>query len=121
MATKKNHDEASRLDALIQVLAKPTRESTGTPWTQEKVRSLFVEYDVPYRAWESHFGFRSGWISRMVNGVQQAARGETHKAAVLLGLKIGSILELDSNRRAKMERVIGGAVKADFASLFKKD
>lgn len=105
--------EANRLAELSLVLSRPSRESTKTTWTQKQVKELFYAYGTAFSAWETHFGFSPRTSSRMLNVVQKAERGETHKAAVLLGLKIGTIVEPNKERREKMAVVLGTAVKAE--------
>lgn len=113
-------DEANRLAELSLVLSQPSRESTKTPWTPKQVKELFYAYGIAFSAWETHFEFSPGYSSRMLNVVQKAVRGETHKAAVLLGLKIGTIVESNKERREKMAVVLGTAVKAELEFTVKK-
>ena len=112
-------DETARLAELVLVLAQPSRETTKIPWSNDQVRSLFCAYGIPFSAWESHFEFRPGYASRMLNSVQKAARGETCKAAVLLGLKIGTIVEPNKDRCAKLSRALGAAAKAERGPMCK--
>lgn len=101
------------LDSLIELarkLATPSREAKA-PLTASQVKALFYQYGIAQSAWEAHFGFNSGSASRMINGSQRASRGESHKLAVLLGLKVGTVLEGDGDRSKKMSAVLGDAVR----------
>lgn len=108
----KDRKKGSRFAELALVLAVPSRVATNATWAPRFVMELFNRYGIPFTAWEAHFGFGPGCVSRMLNVGPKAVRGETHKAAVLLGLKIGTIVELNKERRDKMAIVLGDAVKS---------
>jgi gp16 family phage-associated protein len=107
-----NSDEF-RLTELISALAYPNRESTGTPWTCEQIRNMFFTYGIAFTQWEVHFGFKAGMLSVLLKNLKMPKRGESHKAAVLIGMKVGSIVEPDSGRYEKMVKALGEAVRSE--------
>ena len=59
--------------------------------TPDQVRAEFVEAGINMSAWARHNGFHRQAVVELLNGTRQGLRGETHRAAVALGLKAGYV------------------------------
>lgn len=59
--------------------------------TPAEVRAEFVAAGVNMSAWARVNGFHRQAVVELLNGTRQGLRGETHRAAVALGLKAGYV------------------------------
>lgn len=61
--------------------------------TREEVKNDFLRKGVSIRGWAKHHGINHAVVSSVLNGRLSGRIGESHKAAVLLGIKDGEIVE----------------------------
>ena len=61
--------------------------------TREEVKDDFLRKGVSIRSWAKHHGINHAIVSGVLNGRLSGRIGESHKAAVLLGIKAGEIVE----------------------------
>ncbi|AFI46436.1 DNA-binding protein [Pasteurella multocida] len=57
------------------------------PQTPESVRAYFLLHGINRSEWARHFGVSQQAISDLLRGQLKGTWGESHKTAVLLGLK----------------------------------
>ncbi len=55
----------------------------------EQVRRDFIRRGESINAWATRHGFSPSLVSDILCGRRKCLRGESHRAAVLLGLKVG--------------------------------
>lgn len=65
--------------------------STAKPKTPEQVRREFDARGETISHWADRHGFRRQIVQDLLLGRTKGARGASHDAAVLLGLKIGQL------------------------------
>ena len=61
--------------------------------TIEEVKKEFDRKGMSFGAWARQNGLRPGVVYDLMNGRQLGRRGDSHKAAVLLGLKEGEVTQ----------------------------
>lgn len=69
---------------MVAKVVKVTR--TRTP---EQARQALIERGESITAWSKRHGLSKKLVSEVLTGKRPCLRGESHRAAVLLGLKIG--------------------------------
>lgn len=65
--------------------------------TREEVLANFARKGISIRGWAKKHGISHGAVRGVLTGRLSGRIGESHKAAVLLGLKDGEIVEADSH------------------------
>lgn len=60
----------------------------NTPYSGEKVKKLFESAGTPISKWAEANGFTPHKVYCVINGQFKGKRGESHKIAVLLGMKL---------------------------------
>lgn len=65
--------------------------TSQTVKTPAEVRAEFVAAGVNMSAWARVNGFHRQAVVELLNGTRKGLRGETHRAAVALGLKAGHV------------------------------
>jgi len=61
--------------------------------TVEEVKKEFDRKGLSFSLWARQNGIRPGVVYDLITGRQLGRRGQSHKAAVLLGLKEGDVTE----------------------------
>lgn len=61
--------------------------------TPDEVRAEFKRKGISIAAWAAANGFSSQMVFEVLGGRKKCSRGQSHKIAVLLGLKAGEIVE----------------------------
>jgi len=69
---------------------------TRTPRTAQQVRAEFRRKGISIGSWADSNGFSRASVNQVLTGRNAASVGVGHKIAVMLGLKIGEIVEGDS-------------------------
>lgn len=59
--------------------------------TVEEVKKEFDRKGESFSSWAKQHGIRPGVVHDLISGRQLGRRGQSHKAAVLLGLKEGDL------------------------------
>ncbi len=57
--------------------------------SREQVRHEFAQRGESVAAWAAKHGLHASMVREVLAGTRPALRGETHRAAVLLGIKTG--------------------------------
>lgn len=61
--------------------------------TPQEVRNEFIHKGISIASWARANGLDKATVSQVLSGCNAATRGKGHKAAVLLGIKDGEIVE----------------------------
>lgn len=61
--------------------------------TIEEVKKEFDRKGMSFGAWAKERGIRPGVVYDLISGRQVGRRGQSHKVAVMLGLKEGEVVE----------------------------
>jgi gp16 family phage-associated protein len=61
--------------------------------TANEVKADFDAKGISVAEWSRTHGFRSGIVYQVLSGDKKGRRGEAHRAAVLLGLKRGIVID----------------------------
>lgn len=61
--------------------------------TIEEVRKEFDRKGISFGEWARQNGIRPGAVYDLLNGRQVGRRGQSHKVAVMLGLKEGEVVD----------------------------
>ncbi|MEY2689207.1 MAG: hypothetical protein RL375_3405 [Pseudomonadota bacterium] len=61
------------------------------PKTPEQVRAEFRAAGISVAEWARTHGFNRMTVVDLLRGTQQGLRGEAHRAAVALGMKVGHV------------------------------
>jgi len=61
--------------------------------TIDEVRKEFARQGVAVNAWAREMGFSPGLVHQVLAGRLRCTRGQSHKVAVMLGLKVGVIVD----------------------------
>lgn len=62
--------------------------------TEAEVRSEFEQHGISISAWACSRGFSTGLVYQVLSGKKRALRGQSHRIAVALGLKVGNASSL---------------------------
>ncbi|MCA8031987.1 DNA-binding protein [Burkholderia arboris] len=69
--------------------------------THAQVRDHFVRTGTAVKEWAKAHGLAPATVYEVLAGRRKCLRGDSHKAAVLLGLKDGEIVERESHLSAE--------------------
>ncbi|MBL4838406.1 MAG: DNA-binding protein [Kordiimonadaceae bacterium] len=58
------------------------------PQTPESARAWFVDHGICQTAWSKSLGISRAAVVDLIHGRRKGHRGEGHRAAILLGLKL---------------------------------
>nr|DAW35808.1 MAG TPA: hypothetical protein [Caudoviricetes sp.] len=63
--------------------------------THQEVREEFARKGISYTSWAVLHGFSPNLVYEVIKGNRKCLRGQSHKIAVLLGLKKGVVSDTD--------------------------
>jgi gp16 family phage-associated protein len=79
--------------------------------TRQQVLEDFARKGQSVRGWAKAHGVSHGAVTGLLSGRLSGRIGESHKAAVLLGLKHGEIVRLDNGREYDAKVITAGDVR----------
>lgn len=72
---------------------KATTKPARPPRTPEQARAEFEHKGLSIAAWAREHGFGRSLVYEVISGRKKCHRGQSHKIAVLLGIKHGEIVQ----------------------------
>lgn len=72
--------------------------------TIEEIKKEFSKRGISISSWAASHGFSSGLVYQILSGKRIPQRGQSHKIAVLLGLKEGSISDINDLPFGKLNK-----------------
>lgn len=83
-------------------MSKPAK-----PDIYAKARDEFARNGVSIAAWAAANGFSRSLVYEILAGRKKCLRGDSHKIAVLLGIKRGSVVDVASYRSIRLHQAPG--------------
>lgn len=84
-----------------------TKHITAKLKTPDEARADLVRKGVAVSVWARAHGLKIWAVRDVLRGHHQMLRGDGHKAAVLLGIKEGEIVDLPESARKPVKRARG--------------